>query len=534
MSNYKEFSNRDLEISDKTFQIYTVKEESIFMKTFTNCIFNNIKFEKCDFGKVSFINCKFYGGWFSNCTSMAMVIKGSEFINAYIMESKFNSTSIENTIFDNFRFYNNVFKGTKFESCHINKTLMENSSFTKTTMINVKMMRMFIVSIDFRNSSFNKVDFAFKSTNLDSLILESCFTYCKFDNCDLEKTLMVTTDFSDSHFISGTHMNSRIINVLFCDFKNVKYERTGELTSDITGSHVDKTALKKLRKWSEWGDSSEKQILALPPSLQSGHLDNPNQEYIYPLYLSKYAGKPNTSGIIYLPQKTQPQNTLAERWKTSRWKTTTKQPTKQPAEPTKQPAEPIKPQIRQTLFEKTSVNIPKNQTAYDIIDGKVKLLTYMEENPDTVAFLYDNEYFITTKTNITRIIPQKLSGDEKITYSTRLPDNSKMIAENFNLRRLLKNLVIPLNKLELVLDYAFGNYINYRLYEIVATKKVSESVVSFRVLFEAESSNVSHDDIDNDGRLCDLRIITTNTTGGANKTKRNLTKKTRTKTNRKR
>jgi hypothetical protein len=48
----KEITNRDLKVSDKTFNDYEVKELSIFTKTFNNCIFERIQFVKCDFGKV--------------------------------------------------------------------------------------------------------------------------------------------------------------------------------------------------------------------------------------------------------------------------------------------------------------------------------------------------------------------------------------------------------------------------------------------------------------------------------------------------
>lgn len=195
------------------------------------------------------------------------------------------------------------------------------------------------------------------------------------------------------------------------------------------------------------------------------------------------------------------------------------------------PAAALKP--RETTFEKIDIDIPSNQIAYDPVDGKVKLFTYLEENPDTVAFLYDNEYFITTKTILTRIIPYELFSNEEISGKDRQQDNSKMISENFNLMRLLKKSLIPLEHLQSVLYYAFGNdrvynnYMQYRLYEIVANERIDKSMVSFKFIFDTDSSNVSGD---NYMRLCNLRIITTEEnkfTGGIRAKKSRTSKSTK-------
>ena len=195
-----------------------------------------------------------------------------------------------------------------------------------------------------------------------------------------------------------------------------------------------------------------------------------------------------------------------------------------------------RPKPRETTFNKTDIDIPTNQIAYDPIDGKVNLFTYMEENPDTVAFLYDNEYFITTKTILTRIVPNSPWGDNEISGNNRMLDNSNMIHENFNLMRLLKKILIPIKQVELVLLYAFGkdrafmNYNQYRLYEIVANEHIDEIVVSLAVILNTDNSNVS--DV-NHMRLCHLRIITSEeeeegkSTGGIRAKKSRTSKSTK-------
>ena len=251
--------------------------------------------------------------------------------------------------------------------------------------------------------------------------------------------------------------------------------------------------------------------------------------------------------------------------------TQTQQPTR-PAQPTQQPTRPTQPTQTQQPTQHTVQfykpdgyrsnidmslavsnskknqkeyrDIPENQIAYDPIDGKVQLFTYMKKNLDTIAFLYRDEYFIVSKEIIKSIVNtdkytiyeyKKNTLDEtplvditslmmkktgrnfatilRDTFSkktNKLPENI-MKEENFNFPKLPKNRMIPMMDLDWTLFYSrFKNDVNKRLFEIFELGIVVENVVDFTQMTQQAGVN---------GIMCRLR----NLRNASNKSKKNNT-----------
>ena len=386
------------------------------------------------------------------------------------------------TFFDDSRFYNNAFENTNIENCLIKRTLIENSRFLTTSMVNVKMTSVSFISVGLIASTFKKI---------------------KFEDVDIQESFINGCKFYDSH-LGGSIISGSIIE--FTEFHSVTYDDTLDIADCLISiKYFDSKKLEPNNRYADldflnekkqtWISSMEK-IYALPQTLSKSTTRN------YPMVSRLFLEQPDVGEITHVPgiytgnKSTQPT---------------------QPTQPT------IKKSTSDILFEVSKLHIPANQTAYDPVDGKVELFTYMEENPDTVVFLYGKDFFIVTKESITRTITElsKPPVDGMLAKKPILIDNANIV-ENFDFKRLPKDMMISVNDFKLVLDYAkFGNDKVYRIYEIVE-KKVAESAVSFRVLYAADNSSASHYKEGDYGKIYQLRIISTKevkSTGGSRATK---------------
>ena len=60
--------------------------------------------------------------------------------------------------------------------------------------------------------------------------------------------------------------------------------------------------------------------------------------------------------------------------------------------------------IQNKIIGITDRDVPVGQTAYEVIDGEVSLMEHLKENSDTIAFIFQQNYYISTRENITRMI----------------------------------------------------------------------------------------------------------------------------------
>ena len=399
---------------------------------------------------------------------MSMEMDSTEFFNSMILKSKFNFTSITRTHFCDFRFYNNIFLRTNFDMSFIAATLFENSLFVETTMKNVFCFKMSLISMDFRNSSFHSIHF-----EEDVDIQKSNFSNCIFDDSHLNAPHITDTIFDESQFTSVVYTdNSKILN---CSFENITY-----INSNIISTSV--------RVNIEWPTI----VLHMPGSVVSTRPQTLSRTRTrnYPLTSRLFLG---TEGEITHVSKLHDETIRRLR-------------------------DDQRNRITTETIGITDIQIPDNQMAFEVIDGEVPLLQHLTGNPDTIAFLFQQNYYIATRENIIRMTSFTTDGanDNSIVYEciragTLSPEN--ILRENplvkiASLGVATNGSYVSLRELLTVLTNDAEN----RMYEIVPSEGVVESVVSYQVLHGASHVSSSHCQAGQGGRIYNLnKIRNTNT-----------------------
>ena len=466
MHNCDELTNTE-SASDKAFIDCVVSEASFEDKTYTNCVFTKIDFDYCLFKDVRFVNCKFYNVRFRNCKSMSMEMIGTELFNSMILQSKFNFTSITRTHFYDFRFYNSIFLRTTFDMSFIAITLFENSLFVNTIIKSVFCFKMSLVSMDFRNSSFNLLHF-----EEDVDIQKTNFSNCVFIDSDLGSPHITDTIFDYSQFTSLVYTdNSKIVN---CSFENVIHVNTNVIATS-TPVQI------------EWPTI----VLHMPGSVISTQPQTLSDTITrnYPMTSRLFLG---TEGdITHIPK-------LHEE-------------TIRRLKEVQERGNLLRNRITNNRIGIIDIQVTDNQMAIDVIDGEVPLLQHLTENPDTIAFLFQQNYYIATRENIIRMTSFTTEGadDNSIVYECIIADTLRpenILRENplvkiASLGVATNGSYIPLRELLMVFDN------NCRMYEIVSTEAVVESVVSYQVLHGASHFSSSHCQAGQGGMIFKLNKI---------------------------
>ena len=142
-----------------------------------------------------------------------------------------------------------------------------------------------------------------------------------------------------------------------------------------------------------------------------------------------------------------------------------------------------------TSFEITNIPVPLNQVAMDVIDGEVLLFDHMRQNPDSLVFLFNDEYFIATRNTILQMISDYTLEDkndnsivyECIEFDTLRSENLVTQGPLVKLASLglpTNRAYIPINELRMVLEDK-----RQYLYQIINTEENVKSVVSYQILY---------------------------------------------------
>lgn len=84
-----------LELSTpESFTDCVIREKDFYRKTYTKCVFRQIKFKKCRFSIAQFIDCEFCNVQFV----------GSELYHAEFVETKFEDCNLKNDLFSSLKF----------------------------------------------------------------------------------------------------------------------------------------------------------------------------------------------------------------------------------------------------------------------------------------------------------------------------------------------------------------------------------------------------------------------------------------------
>ncbi len=164
----------------------------------------------------------------------------------------------------------------------------------------------------------------------------------------------------------------------------------------------------------------------------------------------------------------------------------------------------------------TSADISASQKAYEVIDGEVSLHEHLIANADTIAFLFGASYYITTQENLMRMtalltVEEQMDNSivfECLAANTMRPDNivvDKPLVKLASLGLPVNGAYLPLAQLLTIMADERKD-INYRVYQLVDTKVVLNSVASYQVLAELTSYvGASHCQSGQGGRLYELR-----------------------------
>lgn len=494
--------------SNTTFKDYAVNDKNFDNQIYTNCVFEDVHFIGCLFKNVQFNDCHFSNVLFDNCKSSSMVLNKSIFNSSVIRKSKFNLTSITGCEFTNFRFYNSIFLGTNFEDCSIASTILENSSFVKSSMINVILTQVSMFSNDFRNSSFSELYFEYQVE-----IQKSNFSNCKFDESHFGVSRIMTTIFDDSHFFSVSYTNNS--NIINCSFENVSYENT----------NIIATSVPIINEWSPVVLNISESVVSEQPSIIGRETD---MMYIPERYREITPPVPRVrieradSGEAFEILQEQQRINLENEGIRLHELIQERQIDRQNQRQNERQNDNRENEVTQERINKiigiTDRDVPVGQTAYEVIDGEVSLMEHLKENRDTIAFIFQQNYYISTRENITRMISDTTyseKGNNSIVYECIKTDwlrPGNVIEENplvkiASLGVAINGAYIQSSQLSMILsDKRYD--IKYRIYEIIDTGKVLKSVVSYQVLNNMTSYvGASHCQAGQGGRVYHLRKI---------------------------
>jgi hypothetical protein len=305
-----------------------------------------------------------------------------------------------------------------------------------------------MISIDFRNSSFEKMYFETDVDIQKSNFSDSTFVECNFGSPHITETIFDDSEFHDVLFFDNSM-------ILTSSFENVIYTNTNVIAMSTPQNQL----------WPQ----VETDMSMINFSQQPMTLSN-----------SMSRGFPLTSRI-YGPRESYPIHLVP------RTLTEIETETQIVSHPRNRIDKPNK------IFAITNVDIPVHQNAMDVIEGETQLLPHLTENTNDVAFLFQNNYYTTTRDNILRMISDSTDNDKEdnsIVFECITPNTLRM--ENIITKAPLVKVAslglptngayIDINELHLILNET-RRYVKNRIYEIIPTEEVVKSVVSYQVLY---------------------------------------------------
>jgi hypothetical protein len=356
-------------------------------------------------------------------------------------------------------------KNKTFQVCHIISTdfnyrcemtliLIENSSFVSTLMRQSQLSRTSIINTDLRRSSFQYVSFASDVDIQMSNFSDSQFDICNFDKPHITDTFFDSCEFKDVEY----NDNSMILN---SSFQNVSYVRT-DIIAPSTQIQNDWPQVVRLITDSVISSRTQTVnafVSRRRPLVSRVYVDSRDEDYV----------SNESLHMSYMPSEIPPQI----------FRTRIQNPN--------------------TSFDITNIAIPLNQVAMDVIDGEILLFDHMRQNPDSLVFLFNDEYFIATRNTILQMISdstveEKLNNSivyECIEFDTLRSENIVTQGPLVKLASLglpTNRVYIPINELRIVLDDK-----RQYLYQIIDTKEKVKSVVSYQILYNlTDRDGASH------------------------------------------
>jgi uncharacterized protein YjbI with pentapeptide repeats len=425
-----------------------------------NAIIKKKSFKGCTIKDQELKKKNFDGCNFSNTNIHNTYLEQSIFTECSFEDSKINSSDLMNSKFT-YTGKNNL-KNTTFEKTELFGVEFKELILLKTKFIDVEadytvFKDSTIEKVIFKNSTFVGADFK------DATFRGLDFKDCNFEDADFEGVSLVSADEPDVKIVGG-------------NFSNANFKRASMLESSFT--NVNLTHI-------NFEDSDLRWTSFIDCDLTDAIFKNANLNY-----------------------------TTFKRCKMTDVNLKDIDLTDTIFDDTK-----LDTRILSILenISPTFKEIPHNQTALDLIEGDVEMTSFLTENKNVFAFLYQKNYYLLDKNDLYNII-DITNDNNSIVYECK-EDSGDTSSKNIIRKTLLiklGSLGIPINRSYIPIQY-FKNItkndnitnINDRIYEIVRTTREVASVISHQIYvgISDDLSSSSHCQKEQGGYLYKLQKI---------------------------
>ena len=448
----------------------------------------------CDIQKIK-NNSTISGMDFTDCDMKGLVIADKTFTKC-----KFSKVNLTNAKLKNIKFIEVKFEGVKFVSAILEKVYFKKCIFSDLDFTDAKMRKM-----NFKKAVLNE-DVVFK----DAILTESNFEDANLYTADFEGALFNETNFDSATFVEANLKGVEAIdssfkkadfneaNLIYANFESI--EMTGAMfikanlieanlmganlggaffrDADLTGANLLETDLTGARLTRAYLRGAN----LIGAILTSADLKNADLKGA-DLTDADLTGANLTDANLTdanLTGATIPNGVLS-----GAIGAVVNVRVNRPAYPTL-----INPSVDE--LSHSFKKIPVKQIASDIIDGDVVMTDFLTENLNSVAFFFQNYYYLIDKNELSKTIS---TGDEikdmnnSIVFecyraNTMRPENivsEKPLMKLGSIGLPVNYSYIPTGYIEDVVKNT-SKKVNDRIYEIVKTTDTVKSVVSYQVL----------------------------------------------------
>ncbi len=448
----------------------------------------------CDIQKIK-NNSTISGMDFTDCDMKGLVIADKTFTKC-----KFSKVNLTNAKLKNIKFIEVKFEGVKFVSAILEKVYFKKCIFSDLDFTDAKMRKM-----NFKKAVLNE-DVVFK----DAILTESNFEDANLYTADFEGALFNETNFDSATFVEANLKGVEAIdssfkkadfneaNLIYANFESI--EMTGAMfikanlieanlmganlggaffrDADLTGANLLETDLTGARLTRAYLRGANL-IGAILTSADLKNADLTGAD----LTDADLTGANLTDANLTdanLTGATIPNGVLS-----GAIGAVVNVRVNRPAYPTL-----INPSVDE--LSHSFKKIPVKQIASDIIDGDVVMTDFLTENLNSVAFFFQNYYYLIDKNELSKTIS---TGDEikdmnnSIVFecyraNTMRPENivsEKPLMKLGSIGLPVNYSYIPTGYIEDVVKNT-SKKVNDRIYEIVKTTDTVKSVVSYQVL----------------------------------------------------
>lgn len=587
---------RENNFKDKTYTKCVFKQI-----TFQNCSFENVKFIKCEFHDVQFTSCKSISMVIKDSEFTDSMILKSKFRLTSITKTNFSNFRFYNSIFLDTKFKDSNITGTLLENSSFVKTSMIDVILISVSMILIDFRNSsfkelyFEYDVDIQKSNFENCTFDeshLGSPHVTETIFDgSYFTSvlytsnseilnCSFENVSYQDTKIISITVSNNQLwlpialdMSGSVSerpqilsNTRtrffpMISRLYGNTSDVgpithipgppvrrTHHRLATLRTRQLVSSSARTALSTLRTFRDLDSMTTPAVQNLPTRSDPRHAG---------AIVDSIARLTTASAELFrmrqqLGPEATPEHEQAHRQMIVRQEQmfgqdddavmeSRRELIREEVRHQSQKTEELRERLQKLniKFGITNVTISEEQTAFELFDGEVPLQGYLTRNPETIAFFFQNNYYIATRENLITMISVATvdnMSDNSIVFECKIANTMRednIVFDNPLLKIASIGIAtnktyLPLTEMLLILADERKD-IKYRIYELVPTEKDIQSVVSFQILLEmTDHASASHCQSGQGGKMYKIRkmrnvsdILSNFVSKYRNKTKKN-------------